>query len=204
MSRLPFVDGGHFEVRRILCIGRNYRAHTLEMGGTERDLPFHFTKSIPALLVANPTATMRYPVATSNLHHEVELVVALGASGVVGSAVGLDMTRRDLQQQAKDRRRPWSAGKDFDDSAICGPLSRGLHDRGAIWVDVDGERRQEAQLSQLIWPVPELLQQLAALMTLVDGDLVYTGTPAGVGAVERGQRMHAHIDGLTPIVVDVG
>lgn len=214
MTRVPRIDGGSFDVQRILCIGRNYRAHTLEMGGTERDLPFHFTKSLPSLLVANPVATLPYPPQTEQLEHEVELVVALSKGGrdidrdraidhVCGYAIGLDMTRRDLQRAAKAKGRPWSAGKDFDGAAICGPLHTVAAPTGRIALRVGESLRQEAEITHLIWSISELIHVLSQSMTLVDGDLIYTGTPAGVGPVGRGDTMHASIDTLGAITVHV-
>lgn len=207
-----------FPVRRVLCIGRNYAAHAREMGASGREAPFHFTKSLPALLVADGPVDLPYPPATADLHHEVEVVLALGAGGrdldpdsaqdcVWGYALGLDMTRRDLQAAAKDKGRPWAAGKDFDASAVCGPVVSadvlGHPDRGPLQLSVNGAVRQSGDLQDLIWPIPELLAQLSRLMTLHPGDLIYTGTPSGVGPVVPGDRLVASFPGLPTLDVRV-
>ncbi|MEZ5825630.1 MAG: fumarylacetoacetate hydrolase family protein [Geminicoccaceae bacterium] len=202
-----------FPVHRIYCVGRNYAAHVVEMGGDpDRSEPFFFQKNPDNLLLDN--ADFPYPARTTNVHHEVEMVVALGRGGrdirledaldhVFGYAVGIDMTRRDLQDGCKERRQPWEISKAFDHSAPCGPLhpaSRiGHPDKGAIWVKVDGETRQNGDLAQMIWKVPEMISYLSGLFELHAGDLVMTGTPAGVSAVHRGEIMHAGIDGLGEI-----
>ncbi len=218
MSDLQFVGGGRFAVRRIYCVGLNYRAHIREMGGNpDREAPFFFQKPTDAILPDG--ATLPYPPRTANLHHEVELVVAIGTGGVdvpvadapsliAGYAVGLDMTRRDLQAEAKKAGRPWDMAKGFDHSAPCGALTpaaeaQGL-DHAAIWLDVNGERRQSSELSQMIWRVPEVIAELSRYMTLAPGDLIFTGTPENVGPVQRGDRLHAHIDGLSDLRITVG
>lgn len=206
-------------VRRIVCIGKNYADHVAEMGGdARRDPPVHFTKSPDALLVAHPHATLAYPPRTANLHHEVELVLVLGAGGrdvptdraldlVYGYAIGLDMTRRDLQHAAKAQGGPWDAAKDFDHGAVVGPVSPvsqvGHPAAGFIRIDVNGVRRQDGDLAQMIWSVPEILAELSAQGELRAGDLIFTGTPAGVGPVVRGDQMVASIEGLGAITVDV-
>jgi fumarylpyruvate hydrolase len=207
-----------FPVRRILCIGRNYAAHAREMGASGREAPFHFTKSLPALLVADGAAQLPYPPQTSDLHHELELVVALSGGGadldpevaldaVWGYALGLDMTRRDLQGAAKDKGRPWASGKDFDGAAVCGPLVSadvlGHPATGPLRLTVNGEARQAGDLSDLIWPIPELLAQLSRLMRLQPGDLIYTGTPSGVGPVLPGDHLRGTFPGLPDLDVHI-
>lgn len=206
-----------FPVHRIYCVGRNYAAHAVEMGhDPEKELPFFFQKS-PDNLVSDGRS-FPYPAASRDVHHEIELVVALGRGGtdipvaealdcVYGYAVGLDMTRRDLQGEAKKAGRPWEVGKAFEQSAPCGPLVAaseiGHPTRGAIWLDVGGSRRQTGDLGQMIWKVPEIIAILSGLFELRPGDLVMTGTPAGVGPVQRGDHLHGHIDGIGDLEVDV-
>ncbi len=216
---LPVQGAEAFTVRRILCIGKNYRAHVREMGGDDREAPIHFTKAADALLVADGPTVLPYPPRTSNLHHEVELVLALGSGGaqvavddalslVHAYGVGLDMTRRDLQAEAKKKGGPWAAAKDFDHSAVVSPLvpaaTIGHPAAGAITLDVDGERKQTGDLSDMTWSVAELLAELSNLMTLKAGDLVFTGTPEGVGPVVAGQQIYAQIEGVGDLVVTVG
>jgi len=210
-----------FPVRRIYCVGRNYAAHAREMGfDPDREPPFFFCKPADAIVVALPgqTADFPYPPGTSNVHHEIELVLAIGRGGrnipvetalehVYGYAVGLDMTRRDLQFQLRDKGRPWDLAKAFDHSAPIGPLHRaatvpGVHE-AAIWLQVDGADRQRSSVAHLIWSVAETVSYLSQYYDLVPGDLIYTGTPEGVGAVQRGQTMHGGIDGLGEISVRV-
>jgi fumarylpyruvate hydrolase len=199
-----------FPVHRIYCVGRNYAAHVREMGSDPtREPPCFFTK--PADAVVANGAPVRYPTRTSNLHHEVELVVAIGKGGkqipaaeahehVFGYAVGNDLTRRDLQAQAKDNGLPWDVAKAFDHSAPISairPVTEGGHlTSGRIWLEVNGQARQDANLSDLIWSVPEIVAELSTLFELQPGDLIFTGTPAGVGAVQRGDSIVAGIDGL--------
>ena len=199
-----------FPVRRIYCVGRNYAAHAREMGkDPDREPPFFFMKPADTLLANG--ADLPYPPATSDLHHEVELVVALGKGGrdiseaqaqdhVFGYAIGLDMTRRDLQGEAKAAGRPWEVGKAFDHSAPCTMIHRaadtGPLSRGAIWLQVNGKERQRGDLADLIWSVPETISYLSRLFELKPGDLIFTGTPAGVGAVVPGDEMIGGIDGL--------
>ncbi|MCP1336126.1 fumarylacetoacetate hydrolase family protein [Futiania mangrovi] len=199
-----------FPVRRIYCVGRNYAAHAREMGkDPDREPPFFFMKPADTLL---PNGTdLPYPPATSDLHHEIELVVALGKGGrdipeaqalnlVFGYAIGLDMTRRDLQGEAKAAGRPWEVGKAFDHSAPCTMIHRaedtGHLAKGAIWLQVNGKERQRGDLADLIWSVPETISYLSRLFELHPGDLIFTGTPAGVGAVVPGDEMVGGIDGL--------
>jgi fumarylpyruvate hydrolase len=205
-----------FPVRRIYCVGRNYAAHAVEMGhDPDREPPFFFQKN-PDNLVLD--GRFPYPPRSHDVHHEIELVAALKDGGrdiapehaqahVFGYAVGIDMTRRDLQAGAKAMGRPWEVGKAFEHSALCGELvpacTIGHPDRGAIWLDVNGKRRQEGDLAQLIWKVPEVIAELSKLFTLAPGDLIMTGTPAGVGPVVRGDIMSGCIDGVGEIRVEV-
>jgi fumarylpyruvate hydrolase len=206
-----------FPVRRIYCVGRNYAAHAVEMGGDpDKEPPFFFMKNPNNILDSGKT--FPYPPRTSDLHFEIELVVALGKGGtdipvsqaldhVFGYGVGIDMTRRDLQNEAKDMRRPWEVSKAFELSAPCSeivPVAQIGHPTdGAIWLDVDGARRQTGDLNQLIWKVPEIIAHLSALFELAPGDLIMTGTPSGVGAVERGETMHGHVAGVGDIQTPV-
>ncbi|SLN77723.1 fumarylacetoacetate hydrolase family protein [Oceanibacterium hippocampi] len=204
-----------FPVRRIYCVGRNYAAHAREMGkDPDREPPFFFMKPADAL-VANGAA-VPYPPETANLHHEIELVAAIGRGGcniaeadaldhVWGYGVGIDLTRRDLQLAARDKGRPWDTGKGFDHSAPLSALHPasviGHPSRGRIWLSVNGEIRQDADIADLIWSVPETIACLSALFTLVPGDLIYTGTPAGVGAMVRGDRIEGGVDGIDGISI---
>jgi fumarylpyruvate hydrolase len=202
-----------FPVRRIFCVGRNYAEHTREMGGDpDAEPPFFFTK--PADAVVESGATIPYPPATSDLHHEAELVVALGAGGrdipadqalslVYGYAAGNDLTRRDLQAAAKAARRPWDMSKGFDNSAVVGAIRRGPLEGGQIRCTVDGVVTQDAPLATMIWPVAGILAYLSGLVELRAGDLIFTGTPAGVGPIARGQTCVVSIDGLSPAAVTV-
>lgn len=202
-----------FPVRRIFCVGRNYAAHAREMGQNDREPPFFFTKPADAVLDAGEEADARvpYPPLTSDFQHEVELAVAIGTGGadiaadaalghVFGYAVALDLTRRDLQTAARDKGRPWDWGKAFDHSAPISPLlpvSRAGHpSRGRIWLSVDGTVRQDADLSDMTWGVPAIIAAVSAAVRLAPGDLILTGTPAGVGPLAPGQRVHAGITGL--------
>ncbi len=204
-----------FPVGRIFCIGRNYAEHAVEMGhDPDREPPFFFAK--PPNAIVPDGSELEFPVATSELHHEIELVVALGAGGfdvavddaldlVFGYGVGLDMTRRDLQAVAKKAGRPWEMAKGFDESAPCSalrPADRiGHPESGAVWLEVNGERRQEGDLAQQIWAVPEALAYLSTLVALRPGDLLMTGTPSGVGAVQPGDRLHGHVEGVGDLTV---
>jgi fumarylpyruvate hydrolase len=194
-----------FPVRRILCVGRNYAAHRAEMGGDARDPPFFFTK--PADAVVPPGRDPVYPARTANLHHEIELVVAIGARGrdvpaeqaerlIYGYAVGVDLTRRDLQNAAKDKGHPWDAGKAFDDAAPISSIRRGLPPAGRIWLSVNGEVRQDGLVSDMIWSVPEIVAEASKLWALAPGDLIYTGTPEGVGPLVRGDRVEGGVEGV--------
>jgi fumarylpyruvate hydrolase len=206
-----------FAVHRIYCVGRNYAAHAREMGANpEREPPFFFTK--PATALVPNHARVPYPSRTNNFHHEIELVVAIGKGGreipaaqaldhVFGYAVGNDLTRRDLQSDAKDNGRPWDTSKGFDHSAVISaitPASQSGHLRsGRIWLRVNGQPRQRADISELIWSVPEVIAELSTLFELQPGDLIYTGTPAGVGELKRGDRVEGGIDGLEELVTTI-
>lgn len=208
-------DTRRFAVRRIFCVGRNYAEHAREMGhDPNAEPPFFFTKPADALVESG--ATIPYPPATADLHHEAELVVALGAGGsfvpedaaealIWGYAAGNDLTRRDVQAEAKAARRPWDMAKGFDRSAVVGalrPASLGRPD-GRIRCSVAGRLTQAALLSDMIWPVPAIIAHLSRLVELAPGDLVFTGTPAGVGPIARGETCTVEIDGLPPAVVTV-
>jgi fumarylpyruvate hydrolase len=204
-----------FPVRRIFCIGRNYADHVREMGfEPAREEPFFFTK--PADAIVRSGATIAFPRGSANVHHEVELVVAIGEEGsdirvedapghVYGYAVGNDLTRRDLQIAARDRGRPWDISKAFDDSAQTGAIHRASevgHPKAArIWLKVNGETRQEADIKEMVWSVPELVAHLSRFQILKPGDLIYTGTPAGVGPLRPGDVIEAGIDGLGTLTI---
>ena len=205
-------------VRRVYCVGRNYAAHAREMGFSDREPPFFFCKPDNAVVIVPPgeTVDVAFPPITANLQHEIELVVAIGKSGanisveaadehVFGYGVGLDMTRRDLQFAMRDKGRPWEIGKAFDDSAPIGPLRTVAefgHPAGqAIWLSVDGVEQQRSDLSMLMWSVPEIVANLSTFFRLMPGDLIYSGTPEGVGRIERGQTVAGGIDGLDEIRV---
>lgn len=206
-------ESARFPVRRIFCVGRNYEAHAREMGkDPNREPPFFFTK--PADAVVDSGAVIAYPPETRNLHHEIELVVGIGTGGaeiavaraldhVWGYGVGVDLTRRDLQNAAKDLGRPWDWGKAFDASAPCGPLRRardiGHPTRGRVWLSVNGALRQEGDLGELIWPVADIVAIASRSMRLQPGDLIFTGTPAGVGALVRGDKVEGGVEGVGEI-----
>ena len=217
---VPVVGGGEFPVHRIYCVGRNYAEHAVEMGFTGREPPFFFMKPADAVVpvAEGETGLISYPPLTANLHHEIELVVAIGKGGagikaadapshIWGYAVGLDMTRRDLQNEMKKQGRPWCIGKAFDQSAPIGPLvpfaNTGELLEGAITVAVNGTIKQKGDLKELIWSVNETIEQLSAAWTLQPGDLIFTGTPAGVGPVLRGDVMEGAIVGLGTLKVAV-
>jgi len=189
-----------FPVRRILCVGRNYAAHRREMGGDDRDPPFFFSK--PADAIVPPGQDVPYPTATADLHHEIELVVALGEGGAIfGFAVGVDLTRRDLQNGFKAKGQPWDAAKGFDDSA---PISAivpfdGTIPQGRIALSVNGEVRQSAQVADMIWSVEEVIAEAGKLWRLEAGDLIYTGTPEGVAALQRGDAVTGEVEGVGTI-----
>ena len=208
-------SAAHFPVRRIFCVGRNYAEHAREMGATDqadgREPPFFFMKPGDAVVGGAGEVEVAYPPATGNLHHEVELVVALGAGGanvavdaaaelIFGYAVGLDLTRRDLQARAKEKGHPWDMGKGFDQSAVCGaihPVSAVGHPAaGEIRLEVNGETRQRGDLADMMWKVPDIIANLSTLVRLEAGDLIYTGTPSGVGPLVRGDRLAGNVAGV--------
>ena len=216
------VQGGAatalFPVHRIYCVGRNYVEHAIEMGHSGREAPFFFMKPADAVLpVAEGTVgAMRYPSLTTDLHHELELVVAIGQGGrdipaakalshVWGYAIGLDMTRRDLQNEAKKLGRPWCTGKGFDESAPIGPIKRAeecsLTAETKITLEGNGKSRQSSTLGKLIWSVPEIIEHLSKAWELQPGDLIFTGTPEGVAAVEVGDTLRASLDGVGTLEV---
>jgi fumarylpyruvate hydrolase len=223
-----------FPVRRILCVGRNYAAHRREMGGDDRDPPFFFAKPRDAVVPCAPPGgasrseggrvadgdpvgeDVAYPPRTSNLHHEIELVVALKAGGadvpvdraldlVFGYAVGVDMTRRDLQNAAKDKGQPWEASKGFDASAPISAIKpwTGPAPQGRIRLSVNGETRQDATVADMIWATAEVISEASKLWTLAPGDLIYTGTPEGVGPLVRGDRVEGEVDGVGKLAFKV-
>ena len=212
------VDGTDavFPVLRVFCVGRNYAEHAVEMGhDPDRDPPFFFMK--PAVAVVPGGGSLPFPSATDDLHHEIELVAALRSGGtdipmegalehVFGYAVGLDMTRRDLQDRAKEMRRPWDLAKGFDRSAPMSAIRTaeaiGHPSTGAIWLRVNGELRQEGDLAQQIWKVPETIAYLSTMVELRPGDLIMTGTPSGVGRLVPGDRLEGHIDGVGDLRVE--
>ena len=209
---IPSVEiaGGdqRFPVHRIYCVGRNYADHVREMGSDAKEPPVFFTKPADAIVASG--VAVPYPPRTENFHYEVELVIAVGGAGrnipaaqaldhVFGYAVGNDLTRRDLQGTAKKKGLPWDTGKAFDRSAPIGairPASLGHVSQGAIWLKLNGETQQQSDIKEMIWSVPEIIAELSTLFELRAGDLIYTGTPAGVGPLKPGDRIECHIDGL--------
>ena len=219
---VPIVGSDmQFPVRRIYCIGRNYRAHAIEMGSNpDRELPFFFQKPTDAIQNVAPgsVADHPYPPLTKNYHYEVELVAALRQGGrnvpmasaldlVYGYALGLDMTRRDLQRAMGDEKKPWEIGKSFDRSAPIGPLfpvaTIGHFNQGSIWLKVNRQTKQNANLSQMIWSVAEQISKLSEAFELMAGDIIYSGTPENVGPVVRGDVIECHIDGLPNLSVKI-
>jgi len=213
---LPVAESNQtFPVGRIYCVGRNYAEHAREMGhDPDREPPFFFMK--PADAIVPNGATIPFPQVTKDLHHEIEMVVAIGKDGanipvekaldhVFGYGVGLDMTRRDLQGEAKKMGRPWEMGKAFDNSAPCTALKTvamvGHPAKGAIWLKVNGKVTQKGDLSELIWNVPETIAYLSNLITLRAGDIIMSGTPAGVGPVKPGDKLEGHVDGVGDLTV---
>lgn len=206
-----------FPIRRVFCVGRNYGAHAREMGSDpDREPPFFFSK--PADAVVPASGALPYPPSTHDLHHEVELVVALGSGGadiapadamalVWGYGVGLDLTRRDLQAVAKEAGRPWDMAKGFDASAPCSPLTPAAtlghpHD-ARIWLEVNGALRQEGKLNEMIWPVADVISHLSRLVRLEAGDLIYTGTPAGVAALQPGDQVRGGVEGVAEFALSI-
>jgi fumarylpyruvate hydrolase len=209
-----------FPVHRVYCVGRNYEEHAKEMGFTGREPPFFFLKPADAVVVveAGQTGVIPYPSLTSNLHHEIELVAAIGTGGknikaadalkhIFGYAVGLDMTRRDLQGEMKKQGRPWCIGKAYDHSAPIGPITpadkAGDVANAEIWLQVNGQDRQRSTVSKLIWNLAETIEHLSTAWELQPGDLIYTGTPAGVAAVVSGDTMVGEVQGLGTLTVKV-
>jgi fumarylpyruvate hydrolase len=217
LPSVPVVGSeDRFPVRRIYCIGRNYAAHAREMGADEREPPFFFLK--PGDAIVQNGATIPYPPATENFHYEAELVAAIGKGGanisvddandhIFGYGVGIDLTRRDLQEEAKGMRRPWDMGKGFDASAPCSEIypaaTIGHPTAGAITLTVNGETRQSGDIGDMIWNMPESVAYLSGLVTLEPGDLIYTGTPEGVGAVNRGEEIVVHVDGVCDLTLKI-
>ncbi len=220
---IPIVGESHsFPVRRVYCVGRNYAAHAREMGfDPDRDPPFFFCKPASAIVYCPPGEAVDcpYPVKTSNFHHEIELVVAIGSSGkdvpiaqanelIYGYGLGLDMTRRDLQISMRDIGRPWEIGKAFDNGAPLGQIyprsTTGLIESGTIAVSVGGETRQNSNVTHLIWSIPEIISNLSTLFELQSGDIIYTGTPDGVGHVNAGEQLIGSMQGLADISITYG
>jgi fumarylpyruvate hydrolase len=213
--------GQQFPVRHIYCVGRNYAEHAKEMGGdATKEPPFFFTKAADSVvpIVAPAVGRIAYPMATRNFHHELELVVAIGKSGanvkaaeaqslVFGYATGLDMTRRDLQNDMREKKRPWDIGKSFAQAAPIAPIhpvtATGVLTKGEVTLLVNGERRQHGDLADMIWDVPHMIEFLTRMYRLEPGDMIFTGTPAGVGPVVPGDRLEGRIAGLTPLLVEI-
>ena len=216
LAALPVAGSAElFPVRRVYCVGRNYADHAREMGATDqaegREPPFFFMKPGDTVVSGTGDLSVAYPPVTQNLHHEVELIVALGAGGanvavdaanglIFGYAVGLDLTRRDIQGRAKEKGHPWDMGKGFDQSAVAGviqPVAQVGHPlRGRIWLKVNGETRQDGDLAAMLWKVADIIANLSTLVRLEAGDLIYTGTPAGVGPLLRGDLLEGGVDGV--------
>ena len=209
----------HFPINRIFCVGRNYHAHAVEMGkpvDKSAERPFYFTKSPQTLTPSG--ATVAYPPETKNYHFEMELVLAIGKAGfrvsaenahevIYGYAAGLDMTRRDLQLVARDKGRPWDLGKDIEEGSICSeivPMEGVVIERGAIALEVNGETKQSSDVDKLIWNIREIIADLSLFYHLQPGDLIYTGTPEGVGAVVSGDRITGRVEGVAAVVLNVG
>ena len=215
---IPAMSSNPFPVRRIYCVGRNYAAHAQEMGGdAQREAPFFFMKPAQAILPNH--SVMPYPPGTTDLQYEVELVVALSLGGsnipvekandyIFGYAVGLDMTKRDVQRAAREQGRPWDMSKGFDYSAPCSAITpefyTGVIARGKIELKVNGEVRQNADVGEMIWKIPETISYLSQLVELFPGDLIFTGTPAGVGPVVKGDVIEATVAGLEPLIITIG
>ena len=209
--------GKSFPVRRLWCVGRNYVEHIKEMGNDVREPPFFFAKPADAIVADGGTAP--YPSLTKDMHHEVELVVALKSGGrniktekaldcIYGYGVGIDLTRRDLQIASRDMKRPWEVGKAFDHSAPCGPLRPageiGHPSKGRITLKVNGKIRQDGDLNQMIWNVPEIISKLSEMVELAPGDIIMTGTPSGVAAVVAGDKIECDIEGVGKLTVTIG
>ncbi|EKF58809.1 fumarylacetoacetate hydrolase [Agrobacterium albertimagni AOL15] len=206
-----------FPIHRIFCVGRNYAAHAAELGNTvDRVAPFYFTKPATGLVLEG--GAIAYPPGTEDYHHEIELVIAIGSpafrvstddamKAVFGYAVGLDMTRRDLQNAMKEKQRPWDIAKAFEESAVIGAITRASEfapDAQRISLVVNDSLRQEGHLNEMVWSVPEMISHLSRYYHLTPGDLIFTGTPSGVGALQPGDRLTGAVDGLSPISVTIG
>jgi fumarylpyruvate hydrolase len=207
-----------FAVRRVFCVGRNYADHAREMGANpDREPPFFFTKPTDAVVPA--TGTLAYPLLTADLHHEIEMVIAIGKEGrqiepqdalahVLGYCVGVDLTRRDLQAVAKKMSRPWDWAKGFDESAPVTPIRLaseiGHLNAGRIWLTVNGETRQTGDLADMIWPVADIVSHVSQAVVIKPGDLIFTGTPAGVGALKRGDKVAGGVDGIADFHFEIG
>jgi fumarylpyruvate hydrolase len=210
-------SSARFPIRRVFCVGRNYAAHAREMGNDDREPPFFFMKPADAVVAAE--GVVAYPPATNDLHHEVEMVVALGGGGanlepadamalVWGYGVGLDLTRRDMQAVAKQMSRPWDFAKGFDASAPCSAL-RAVSDVGhphdaRIWLEVNGELKQDGNLREMIWPVADVISHISRFVTLAPGDVIFSGTPAGVAALQPGDHVHGGVDGVAEFEFQMG
>jgi len=218
VTSLPIEgDSRRFPVRRIYCVGRNYAAHAREMGhDPDREPPFFFMK--PAGAIVQNGSTIPFPPATKDLHHEIELVVAIGKGGanipvekaldhVFGYGVGIDLTRRDVQQVAKDLRRPWDMGKGFDNAGPCTAIKpvamTGHPEKGSIWIKVNGESRQSGDLNMQIWKVPETIAYISTFVALQPGDLIFNGTPEGVSKVQPGDKLEGHVDGVGDLTITI-
>jgi len=216
LPSLPVAGSdSRFPVGRIYCVGRNYAEHAREMGhDPDREAPFFFMKAANSIVQSG--AALAYPVGTKDVHHEIEMVVAIAKGGknipaanaldhVYGYGVGLDMTRRDLQGEAKKMGRPWEMGKSFDESAPASeihPAAKVGHpSKGAIWLKVNGQVKQQGDLAMMIWSVPEQIAYLSGLVTLLPGDLIFSGTPAGVGPIKAGDKLEGHVDGVGDLAV---
>ena len=199
---VPVEGDKLFPVRRILCVGRNYAAHRAEMGGDDRDPPFFFAK--PADALVPPGMDVPYPTATADLHHEIELVVAIGPDGIFGYAVGVDLTRRDLQAAAKAKGQPWDSAKGFDHSAPISAI-RKLDKIGdaTISLSVNGEVRQKAHIGDMIWSVAEIVEQAGKLWDIQAGDLIFTGTPEGVGPLSKGDLVEGSVEGVGSLSFEI-
>jgi len=222
LPAVPVVGSNQqFPVRHVFCVGRNYAEHAKEMGGdATKEPPFFFTKAADAIVPVVPPAVGRiaYPMATRNLHYELEMVVAIGSSGanvaaadaqalVFGYAIGLDMTRRDLQNDMREKKRPWDIGKSFAQAAPIAPIhpvaQTGVLTHGEVSLRVNGETRQHGDLSDMIWDVPHMIEFLSRMYRLEPGDLIFTGTPSGVGPVVAGDRLDGRIADLTPLAIEI-
>lgn len=217
MTSIPVIgQSAQYPVRRVFCVGRNYSEHAAEMGADLREPPFFFTK--PADAVIPHGGKIHYPPATSDLQHEIELVIALKQGGtnlsvaeasqcIFGYAVGIDLTRRDLQAKAKEKRHPWDMGKAFDESAPISALIEASQvaniEESTIWLEVNGQRRQQGKIGEMIWNVAEIIAHLSKLVSLTRGDLIFTGTPAGVGTINKGDTVQSGIEAVGTLSLEL-